>query len=183
MNKKVKTLVECAILVALSTVLSLIPIGIKLPLGGSLTLLSMLPICLISIRHGLKWGFGSAFLYSLIQFFIDLGPALGWGLTPWRWVGMILFDYIIAFTVLGIAGIFAKKGTAGVVGGVALACALRFVSHVISGAIVFDIWCPEGWSPFPYSICYNGAFMLPELIFTCIGAFIVYKALKSRKLA
>lgn len=183
MNTKTKTLVECAVLIALSTVLSLITVY-KMPLGGSLTLLSMLPVCYISVRHGLKWGLGSAFIYSLIQLALDLGPAMGWGLTPWRWVGMIAFDYVLAFTVLGLAGIFAKKGLGGVVAGVAVALALRFVCHVISGAIVFDIWMPEGWSnAWIYSVCYNGAFMLPELIFTCIGSGIVFGALKSRKLA
>lgn len=174
---KTKTLLECAILIALATALSVIPLGIVMPLGGKLTLLSMLPICMISIRHGLSWGFASSFLYSLIQFALDITKAMAWGLNAGQWIGMILFDYVLAFTVLGIAGIFAKKGMPGVIGGVVLALVLRFVCHVISGVFIFDIWCPEEWSsPLLYSICYNGAFMLPELIFTCIGAAVVYKA-------
>ena len=181
-NSKTKILVESAILIALSTVLSLIKIW-QMPLGGSLTLLSMLPICYISIRHGLKWGIGAAFVYSCIQLSMDIAAAMGWGLNAARWAGMIAFDYIIPFTALGVAGIFAKKGIKGIIAGTTLALVLRFLSHVISGSIIFDIWMPEGWAnPFIYSIAYNGTFMLPELILTLIGAAIVFKALKDRNM-
>ena len=121
-----------AVFVALATVLSLIEV-IRMPLGGSVTLLSMLPIVMISIMFGLKWGFGTAFVYALGQLALGLPEVLTWGLTPAMLIGTVLFDYIIAFTVLGIAGIFAKKGYAGICGGVALAIFLRFVSHFISG--------------------------------------------------
>ena len=119
MSKKyVYKLTLSAIFVALATVLSLIKV-IKMPLGGSVTLLSMLPIVMISVMLGAKWGFGSAFVYSLIQLIlgITLDGLLGWGLTPVMLVGTILLDYIVAFTVLGIAGIFAKKGYLGICGG------------------------------------------------------------------
>ena len=179
---KTKIMVECAILIALSTVLSLVKVW-TMPLGGSITLLSMLPVCYVSIRHGLKWGLSASFIYSCIQFLLDLAAAMSWGLTPARWAGMIAFDYIIAFTVLGLAGLFAKKGIAGIMAGTTLAVVLRFFSHIISGTFVFDIWMPDNWgNPFIYSIAYNGAFMLPELIITLIGAAICYKALSSRNI-
>ena len=183
MNKsKTKIMVECALLIALSTVLSMVKIW-AMPLGGSVTLLSMLPICYVSVRHGLKWGLGSAFVYSCVQLALDLGPAMGWGLTPMRWAGMIAFDYLIPFTVLGLSGLFAYKGFKGVMAGTALAVFLRFLSHLVSGTIVFDIWMPEGWgSPFVYSVAYNGAFMLPELVMTLVGAAIIYKALINRNI-
>ena len=181
-TSKIRILTECAILIALSTVLSMIKV-MTMPLGGSITLLSMLPVCYVSIRHGLKWGLFSSFIYACIQLFLDLGAAMSWGLTAGRWAGMIAFDYIIAFTVLGLAGVFAKKGFAGIMTGTTLAVFLRFVCHVISGAFVFDIWMPEGWaSPIVYSLAYNGAFMLPELIITVAGAAICYKALSKRNI-
>ena len=110
-KKPVYKLTLSAIFVALSTVLSLIKVY-EMPLGGSVTLLSMLPVVMISIMLGLKWGIGSAFVYSLIQliFGIALEGMLGWGLTPVMLIGAILLDYIVAFTVLGIAGAFVKKG-------------------------------------------------------------------------
>ena len=97
----------CAVFIALGTVLSLITV-FKMPLGGSVTLLSMLPIVMISVMFGLKWGFGAAFVYSLAQLALGLPEILTWGLTPVMLAGTIAFDYIIAFTVLGTAGIFAK---------------------------------------------------------------------------
>ena len=178
-NTKLQKLCVCAIMIALSTVLSLVKIW-TMPLGGSLTLLSMLPVCFISIYYGLGAGFASAFVYSLIQLALDIPAAMSWGMDARMWAGCVAFDYIIAFTVLGIAGIFRKKGYGGIIAGTVLACVLRFISHVISGTIFFDIWMPEGWNnPFIYAICYNGAFMLPEVILTSIGAFFVYKAFMS----
>ena len=118
-KKSVYKLTLSAVFVALATVLSLIEV-IRMPLGGSVTLLSMLPIVMISIMFGLKWGFGTAFVYALGQLALGLPEVLTWGLTPAMLIGTVLFDYIIAFTVLGIAGIFAKKGYTGICGGVAL---------------------------------------------------------------
>ena len=74
-NKKIRTLAECAILVALGTILSLFKIW-EMPLGGAVTPLSMLPVCLIGFMHGPKWSFGSAFVYSLFQLFT--GSVFAW---------------------------------------------------------------------------------------------------------
>ena len=161
---------ECAIMVALAAGLSLLTL-FKMPLGGSVTVLSMLPICMFSIRHGIKWGFIGAFLYSVTQLLIDLSAVLSWGLTPAAVVGCFLLDYIFEFTALGIAGVFKKHGKVGMILGIVLALFLRFAFHVASGTVIFDIWLPEGWnSAFIYSICYNGSFMLPELGMTAAAA-------------
>ena len=182
-NTKTKKLVTCAIMIALATVLSMFKLGIKMPLGGSLTLLSMLPICLVSIMFGLNWGFVSAFIYSVIQLLIDLPEAMGWGMDAKTWIGMIIFDYIVAFTALGIAGIFRNKGSLGAMLGGVLALVLRYISHIISGTIFFAVWMPEGWSnPFIYSVCYNGAFMLPEIILTAVGLYFIVKVPEIQKL-
>ncbi len=163
-------MIECAIMVALATGLSFITL-FKLPLGGSVTVLSMLPICMLSIRHGIKWGLIGGLLHAVIQLLIDLSAVLSWGLSPAAIVGCFLLDYIVAFTVLGLAGIFRKHGKTGMILGICFALFLRFVSHVLSGTIIFDVWMPEEWSnPFVYSICYNGSFMLPELVLTCVAA-------------
>ena len=184
-NKKtnVKRLVLTAVLIGLATVLSLIKVY-QLPLGGSITLLSMLPICLISIEYGIGWGMVGAFAYSLIQFGFGIGEGVfGWGLTPLALVGCIALDYILAYSSLGLAGAFRKKGTVGIILGVALAIVLRFVFHLLSGALIFDIWMPEEWSnPWLYSCVYNGSYMLPELVFTMIGSIILFKAPQFAKL-
>ena len=175
-------LATCAVMIALATALSLIKV-VKMPLGGSLTPLSMLPICLISLMYGIKWGLGSGFVYASVQLLLDLPAAMGWGMTPYIWAGMILFDYLIAFTVLGIAGLFRNNGLWGAVGGACLALFCRFVSHVISGTFFFDIWMPENWSSaFLYSICYNGAFMLPELALTGLALFLLLQVKPIKKI-
>ncbi|MCQ2431097.1 MAG: energy-coupled thiamine transporter ThiT [Clostridia bacterium] len=174
-NEKLICMIECAIMVALSVVLSMIKIY-KLPLGGAVTLLSMLPVAVFSIRRGLGWGLTGGFLYAAIQMFLDLGEVISWGLTPAALIGCLVFDYLLAFTVIGLAGMFRNHGVGGMAAGTAIALFLRFCSHLVSGTLIFDVWMPEEWSnPFIYSVVYNGSYMLPEIIFTVIAAIILTK--------
>ena len=134
-NSKTLTLVEGAVMVALATVLSFIRVY-KLPWGGSITLLSMLPIAVFSIKHGVAKGLGAAFVFSLIQFIQGITDGLfGWGLSPIMLVACIFIDYLAAYTVLGVAGIFRKKGAVGWIAGTMIAVFLRFVCHFISGVV------------------------------------------------
>ena len=186
-DNKTKILVEGAVMVALATVLSFIRV-FKLPWGGSITLLSMLPIVLFSIRRGIKSGLTVSFVFALIQFAQGVMDGLfGWGLTPGMLIACILLDYLGAFTVLGIAGIFRKKGLPGWIGGISLAIALRFVLHFLSGVVIWhsfgELW--NGFSTdntFLYSFLYNGCYMLPELIFTLVGAVALLSAPQTKRL-
>ena len=178
----IKRLVLTAILLALGTALSMLKIW-EMPLGGSVTLLSMLPIALISIEYGIGWGITSAFAYALIQMGLALPQVFSWGLSPIAIAGTIAFDYILAFSSIGLSGILRKKGVVGISAGIFIALLARFIFHVISGTVIFDIWMPEGWdNPLLYSICYNGAFMLPELVMTMVGAVVLFKTPHFNKL-
>lgn len=185
-NQKTLLIAEGAAMVALAAVLSFIKVY-QLPWGGSITLLSMLPIVLYSIRRGVKAGLVVSFVYALIQFGQGVMDGLfGWGLTPGTLIACIVLDYIGAFFVLGLAGLFHKRGLVGWIGGIVLAVVLRFVMHFLSGAV---IWKSVGelWSGFStentylYSFLYNGSYMLPELIFTVIGAVALLKAPATRR--
>lgn len=185
-KNKTKILVEGAVMVALATVLSYIRV-FQLPWGGSITLLSMLPIVLFSIRRGTGAGLVVSFVYSLVQFTQGIMDGLfGWGLTPGMLIACILLDYILAFTVLGLAGIFRKKGLAGWIGGIAIAVVLRFAFHFLSGVIIWKSF-GELWNGFYtensilYSLLYNGSYMLPELIFTLIGAVVLLKVPQTKR--
>ncbi len=177
----VKKLTMSAVLIALSAALSMVKV-FEMPLGGSVTLLSMLPVCMLAIMYGCKWGLFCSFVYSLTQLAMGIGSVLSWGLTPQALVGSIVFDYLAAFTVLGLAGMFRKHGVPGYIGGISLALLLRAVSHVISGVIFFASWAPEGWNPFVYSLAYNGAYMVPEIVFTFAGAILLLKEPHTAKL-
>lgn len=185
-NTKTIKLVEGAVMVALAVVLSFVKI-IKFPWGGSVTLLSMLPIVIYSIRNGIKWGMLVSVVYALLQMFIDLGEVVSWGLTAPALIGTLVFDYIIAFSALGLAGVFRSKRIAGGIAGIVVAVFLRYASHVISGAVIFHsagkIW--ESFSTensWIYSLLYNGAYMLPEMIFTVIGAVILFAVPQTKKM-
>ena len=187
MKKKidVKKLTLSAVLIALSFVLSLVKV-FEMPLGGSVTLLSMLPVCMISIMYGCKWGVFCGFIYSLTQFAMGIGSVVGWGLTPGMLIACIFLDYLGAFTVLGIAGLFRKKGLPGWIGGITLAVGLRFVLHFLSGVVIWHSF-GELWNGFAtdntylYSFLYNGCYMLPELIFTLAGAVALLKVPQTKR--
>ena len=186
-NTKTKILVEGAIMVALAAVLSFIRIY-KLPWGGSITLLSMLPIVVYSIRHGSVKGLAAAFVFACIQFFQGVMDGIfGWGLTPIMLIACILLDYFLPFTLLGTAGVFRKKGTIGWITGTVMALMLRFLCHFLSGVIIWKSF-GELWGGFftentvLYSLLYNGSYMLPEIILTTIGAVVLFKAPQTKKL-
>lgn len=173
MKTKIEKLTVSAVMIALATVLSMITVW-KMPYGGSITLLSMVPIVLVSVRYGIGWGLCSGFLYSVIQFAQD-GFALNWGLSGTVWIVCMLFDYLFPFTLIGLAGIFRSKGRIGVIVGTAMVLVLRFASHFTTG---FTIWASNAadygfTSPALYSLFYNGQYMLPELIFTTVAVAII----------
>ena len=178
-NNKVLALCECAILLALSVALSYVKF-LSLPFDGSITLFSMLPVCLVAIKYGVKWGLGTAFCFSWFQ--ILQGGVFGWGLTPTMLISSLLLDYIVAYTVLGFAGMLRKKGYWGMLGGITAVCAMRFFVHFLAGVILwanFEQFEAFGQviqnNPVLYSICYNGVYMLPETVLTVAVAAVVLK--------
>ena len=159
---KTRTLVECALMIALGTVLANIKI-FEMPNGGSITLLSMLPFILVSYRHGTKWGLFTGFVNSLLQMLLGFYAPPAPGLLPL--VGMILLDYVLAYTLLGLAG---ASGTAAV-------CGIRFLCSFLSGVLIWGN-LSDGLPAWTYSLTYNGSYMLPETILTTVAAVLIYKA-------
>ena len=170
-------LVETAILVALAFGLSYIRFKV-VSKGGSITAASMLPILLIGIRRGLPWGICGAVVYSLLQALQEgslAPPATGIG----AYIGMMLLDYILAFGALGLSGLF-RKSKRGLTAAVPVCLGLRYISHVLSGVILWGSYAWEGWPVVPYSFAYNATYMVPELIITLTAAFLLTRYLPQK---
>ena len=181
-------LVEGAAMVALATILSYLRI-VKFPWGGSITVLSMLPIIVFALRYGVKSGLAVSLVYALVQLGqgILVDGLLGWGLSIPMLLACIFLDYLGAFTVLGLAGMFGNQKWSGIIGGTVISMLLRMLLHFISGVVIFHsagmLW--EGFATentWLYSLVYNGAYMLPEIIFTTAGALVLFKTPQMRKL-
>lgn len=179
-TNKTQALAESAVMIALSVVLSFIKFS-KLPYGGEVTLASMLPVMLVGVKDGPKWGFASAFVYSLIQLLMSVGEISAWGLSALVLIVCVFFDYIFAYSVLGVASLFGGKSRWNAVLGVSVAIALRFVCHFISGITIWATWADGFRSVMLYSLSYNGAYMLPELILTFIIMVILVQVPQMRK--
>ena len=171
-SMSLRCLTEAAILVALAQVLSYIKL-MELPNGGSLTP-AMFPLILFAVRWGWKSGLLAGFAFGLLQLIFD-------GAYAWGWPSMLL-DYLVAFTPLGLAGIFKGKKW-GIFAGTVLGCACRFVVHYISGVTIYKILAPTELlgmtftSPGFYSLVYNGSYMLPNTILALVIAGLLYKPL------
>ena len=182
MKTKLRQIAESAILVAIGTVLSLFTFQGPWALGGGITVCSMLPLVMIAQRHGTKWGVLSALVYSVLQLLLGINN-VQYAPTALSVAGIIVFDYILAFTVIGFSASFnsiVKDRRKAIVLGIVVTFLGRFVCHFISGVIVWEALFPNelGWAPAVWSLAYNGSYMLPEIIITCVVAYMTYKPLK-----
>ena len=173
-------LTESALMIAIGTVCSMVKID--LPFGGGVTVASMLPLVLISHRYGWRWGVTTAFVYSLIQLALGLDN-VGYATSTFMAFGVIFLDYIVAYTVIGLSGVFGKTRKA-VATGIPVTFFLRFLCHYVTGVWIWKEWMPEKFmgmtmkSPWIYSGLYNGWYMLVELAVTLIIAMLIYKPLE-----
>ncbi len=213
MNTTMKTrrMVESGLMIALAVILSMLKI-FQLPWGGSVTLCSMLPMILLSYRYGIKWGTFSSLIYALLQAMLGavdgtftmvaLGAESGvyssgiFVIPYWAAVvGIVLLDYIIAFTVLSLGGLFknGENQPLSLLKGALCAGLARYIVHILSGFIFFGTFASwffgevGGFGEFMmgtfsgnllyflYSVIYNGCFMIPEIIITSVCAFLLAK--------
>lgn len=165
----VRQLAFSAMAIALATVMSMLKL-IELPMGGSLTLCSMLFITLIGYWFGLRAGLLTAVAYGILQLIME--PYI---ITPFQ----LLVDYVFAFGALGLSGIFSNLKGGLFLGYWAGVCA-RFVFAFFSGMIFFGAYAAEyGMSAPVYSALYNGSYLFTEAIVTTLILLIpsVRKAL------
>ena len=206
MTIKTKRLTESAMLLAIAIVLELVAKMFipEMPFGGQITLVSMLPVVLISYRHGMRWGFVAAFTYALLEMALGaktvsaafLPGYFGDGTMIFNALLMCLLDYVAAFTVLGLGGLFRDRienRSAALACGSLVALSARYLCHIVSGYILFSgyaewYFTQEGFPAWgvqlveslgsealgiTYSVVYNGIFMLPEIVLTAIVALVL----------
>jgi len=129
----------------------------------------MLPIVLFCCR----WGFGPGMLVStahgILQMLFEGGIAIGWE--------SVIGDFLLAYAVLGVAGLFKGKFVAGTL----VACGARFLVHYVVGATIWAAYMPETFfgmtmtTPWFYSALYNGAYMLPDTVILLAVYFLLCK--------
>ena len=208
---KARKITESAMLLAMAIVLELLAKMIipEQPFGGQITFVSMLPVVLISYRHGMKWGFVSAFAYALLEMAIGMKTVsaaflpgyFGDGAMILNALLMCLLDYVLAFTVLGLGGMFRNKvkhAGMSLMCGSLVALSARYLSHILSGYILFSSYAEwyftqegfpawgaqlvEALSPqvlgLVYSVVYNGMYMIPEIILTAVVSVILARVPK-----
>ncbi len=200
MNQKTRRLTESALLIALGTVLALLTNYIpflNLPYGGSVTIFSMVPLIVLSYRYGVRWGFFSGIVFGILQMAIGATTGVFAGAELYVVIFSVLLDYLLAYAVIGLAGMFKNKiGSPFVSVGVGalIVCILRYSVHVISGAVLFGSYAEWYFteSGFPadvgasilnsfsgtalawvYSVIYNAMYMVPETVITVVGAVLI----------
>jgi thiamine transporter len=162
-----RVLTEAALAIALAFVLGLIRV-FKMPYGGSVSL-EMMPLILLALRQGPWVGVVSGTAYGLLNLAVDpfvLHPV------------QVLFDYPLAFGVLGLAGFFPPT-VRGAILGTVVAVAARFLCHFVSGVAFFTSTFPEGWNPLLYSAVYNAAYLVPSLAVALVVVVVLLRALES----
>ena len=161
-NQKTKIsarqLVFCGTAIALAYLTSYIRLIPKMPYGGSVTLFSMLFICLIGYWYGIRAGIMTGLAYGILQF-IQEPYVLS--------LFQVCCDYVLAFAGLGLAGFFSSKKH-GLIIGYLVGIFGRYICHVLSGYIFFAAYAPEGMNPFFYTLGYNATYIVPEAIATVI---------------
>ena len=194
-----------AVATSISAICAVIPF-LNLPWGGGITVCSMLPIIIVSYMYGVRWGLFTGGVYAMIQMilgnstvaalFIPTDDAfMGFSAA----IAICLIDYVLAYTSLGLGGIFRKKiknKALSLCLGALLALSVRFIYHVVSGYIFYGMYAEwffgeadivsslgvSGWilTEFSgnalsliYSLIYNGCYMVPEMIFTALATIPV----------
>ena len=207
-KKNLYWLVESAVMIALAAVLELVAKMIipEMPFGGQVTIVSMLPVVLVGWKYGIGKGIITGFVYSLVQMALGVKTISSLILPAsddylggiGNIILMFIFDYIVAYTVLGLGAIFKNKITNNSISlslGAFTVLSLRYISHIISGYILYGAWAEwfftqdgfYSWGQtimntytgnalsLVYSIVYNGFYMIPEIIITTVVAVIIGK--------
>ena len=181
-----RTITFAAVCVALSFALSYVRI-LKMPMGGSITFASMLPLMLFAFMFGPRKGVLAGAIYGVLQAVQD-----PWIIHP----AQFALDYLVAFAAIGLAGtirslgLFKDNMRAQFALGAVIACGIRFISHYFAGVFAFGVY-GEGFAadygisalanPYFYSFVYQSLYVIPELIIVLAAGMLVMASASFRR--
>ena len=175
-----------AICIALSFALSYIRI-LHMPMGGSITFASMLPLMLYSYMFGCKKGLIAGIVYGFLQAIQD-----PWLLHP----AQFALDYVVAFMAIALTGCLRNvpslkgKMRSQFTLGAIIAGVTRYISHYFSGVFAFGTFGADyaeqyGISalanPYFYSFVYQSMYVIPEIIIVIVVGVILLSSANFRK--
>lgn len=174
--KMTRRLTETAIMIALATALSYVTI-FKLPMGGSVTLFSQVPIIIIGYRYGAKWGITTGIIHGILQMLLQGLGNFAYVKGIAAYLVLIFADYVLAFMVLGLGGAMFKKAvknqTVALGLGAFAGSLIRFFCHFTSGVTIWGEYA-DGWkSVWAYSAGYNGSYMAAEAAISVVGVVLL----------
>ncbi|HEM3609130.1 energy-coupled thiamine transporter ThiT [Streptococcus suis] len=173
-KSKLHVLTEIAIFSAIALVFDKLPL-FTMPQGGSVSLV-MLPILLLSLRHGWLVGILSGLIVGTIQLFYG-----GYFLNLFQ----VFLDYVLSYAGIGFAGITAtflhkqsKLSQASLFISLAslLGGSIRLLATYLSGIIFYADYAPADKPVWIYSFTYNISYILPSTAIACILLILLYKA-------
>ncbi len=169
--KSTRRLTETAIMLALAVALSYVQI-FSLPMGGSVTLFSQVPIIIVGYRYGTKWGISTGIIYGILEMLLQGLGNFAYVKGIGAYLVLILADYVFAFMALGLGGAMFKKSVKNqslAIGlGAFVGSLIRFICHFISGVTIWGEYA-NGWkSVWVYSLGYNGSYMAVEAVISVV---------------
>lgn len=187
-KEKILSITSAGICIALAFVLSQLKL-FEMPMGGSVTPASVLPIVVFCMAFGPAWGFVAAIVFALLQ--LIGGFTGGYLVTPFQ----VLLDYILGYACLGITGFaalpsakrlqirnplkrFASAGLIKAIVFTVVAYVARWFCSVLSGVIFYAEYAPEGMNPWVYSMSYNGGFLAVDCAITIAVMAVLFATLK-----
>ncbi len=160
-------LAQAALCMAMAFVLSYVRLY-RMPMGGSITLASMLPLFLFAYFYGWRAGLLVGMAYGFLQMVqgADIKHPI-----------QVLLDYPLAFGALGLAGLVRgldrdKTFPTGLVAGILIGTFGRGLFAVLSGVVFWAEYAPEGSSPLMYSFAYNMTYLIPDALI-CVAICLV----------
>ncbi len=178
-KEQIRVIAEIAVLVGIAFVVDLLAgLFSPFPYGGSISP-AMLPIFIIAYRRGWQSGMLAGFIFAVLQIVTTGTAILAWipNPTPLKIFASVMLDYIFPFTMLGVAGFFKDplKNRNSFIWGMVLASFIRYLSHGISGVVIWGEFAGEQ-NVWLYSfILYNLPYMASSLALCLILGLAVYK--------